>query len=63
MIIDKEKVIRLLDKTLNIQLDKPLNIQFGNYSWDEMVADIDDLTDEEKSWAKKHVFYRHDFHD
>jgi hypothetical protein len=40
------------------RVGKALDYQFEIYSWDNMINDIDDLTEEEKQWAKEHISYK-----
>ncbi|GAF92758.1 unnamed protein product [marine sediment metagenome] len=49
--MNREKVLHLLEKALSYQFDSV-------YSWNNMIDDIEDLTDEEKMWAKEHTTYQ-----
>ncbi len=40
------------------QVSKALEYQFETYSWENMINDIQDLTLEEKRWAKDHTSYK-----
>ena len=46
----KERILELVGKALDYQ--------FCTYSWLDMIDDIEDLTPEEKEWAKEHISYR-----
>lgn len=48
--MDKQHILHLVNKALDIQ--------FWTYSWDNMIDDIDDLTPEEKKWAKENTSYK-----
>ena len=39
-------------------VSKALDYQFEGYSWESMIDDIDDLTNEERKWAKEHLTYK-----
>lgn len=46
----KDEIVHLVEKALSYQFD-------CSFTWCNMVDCIDDLTDEEKEWAKKHTTY------
>lgn len=35
-----------------------LDAQFSIYSWEDMIDDCDDLSEEEKIWAKNNLSYK-----
>lgn len=45
------------DRILEI-VGHALTYQFSVYSWHDMIDDVDDLTPEEKEWAKKNIDYK-----
>jgi len=49
--MDKEKILRLLNKALEYQFD-------CGYGWSNMIDDTEDLTPEEKAWAKENTGYQ-----
>ena len=48
--MDVKGIRRALNKSMDFQFD-------CSYSWLDMIDDTDDLTDEEKDWAKEHSTY------
>jgi len=50
MAIDKEKVLR--------EVNKALEAQFDTFSWSDMINCCDDLSPEEKAWAKENTGYQ-----
>ena len=48
--MDKEKILYLVDKALQCQFDI--------YSWENMVDDIEELTEEERKFAKEDITYK-----
>lgn len=48
--MDREQILYLVNKALGYQ--------FETYSWMNMIDDIEDLTTEEKEWAKEHTTYK-----
>ena len=51
--MDKEKRDHLLNR-----VGKALDVQFEMYSWENMIDDIPDLTDEDKKWVKENICYK-----
>lgn len=49
--IDKDNILYLVNKALECQ--------FWNYSWDNMIDDaLTDCTPEERQWAKENIGYK-----
>ena len=48
---DKKEILRLVSKALDYQFD-------SGYSWCDMIDDIQDLTPEEKEFAKQNISYK-----
>lgn len=40
------------------RISNALDSQFEIYSWEDMINDCDDLTPEEKIWAKNNLSYK-----
>ena len=40
------------------QVGQALDCQFQSYTWEDMIDDIDNLTKEEKEFAKENICYK-----